>query len=78
MSSTVTFTRVADNEARIHDSDGDYVGDLFRHPDILCPGSSYFVIHLTEDPRGPLRVHERSRVREVAEERLRSHPLWSS
>ena len=78
MSSTMTFTRVADNEARIHDSDGDHVGDLFRQPDILRPGSFYFVVHLTEDPRGPVRVHERWRVREVAEERIRSHPLGSS
>ena len=75
MSSTITFTRVADNEARIHDSDGDYVGDLFRQPDILCPGSFYFVIHLTEDPRGPVRVHERSRIREEAQHRLDTHPL---
>ena len=67
MSSTVTFTRVADNEARIHDADDDHVGDLFRHPDILRSGqSTYYVIHLSEDPRGPVRVHERSRIREVA------------
>ena len=56
MSSTVTFTRVGANEARIHDADGDYVGDLFRQRDILKPASSFFVIHLSEDPRGPLRV----------------------
>ena len=77
MSSTVTFTRVADNEARIHDADGDHVGDLFRHPDILEAGSFYFVIHLDEDPRGPVRVHERSRIREVAQRRLDTHPLMS-
>ena len=78
MSSTITFTRVGPDEARIHGADGDHVGDLFRQPDILEAGSFYFVIHLDEDPRGPVRVHERSRIREVAEERLRSHPLWSS
>ena len=78
MSSTVTFIRVGANEARIHDADGDYVGDLFRQRDILEPGEHFYVIHLSEDPRGPLRVHERERVREMAEERLRSHPLWSS
>ncbi len=77
MSSTVTFTRVGNDEARIHDADGDYVGDLFRHPDILNPASSFFVIHLSEDPRGPVRVHERSRIREVTQELLASHPLWS-
>ena len=57
MGSTITFIRVGDDEARIYDAEGDYVGDLFRHPDILHPGSSYFVIHLDEDPRGPVRVH---------------------
>ena len=34
--------------------------------------------HLDEDPRGPVRVHDRSRIREVAEQRIRSHPLWPS
>ena len=76
MSSTVIFTRVADNEARIHDSDGHYVGDLFRHPDILHRGQYFYVVHLSEDPRGWVRVHSRDRIRAVAEERLRSHPLW--
>jgi len=74
MSSTVTFTRVGNDEARIY-QDGEHVGDLFRHPDILEPGECYFVIHLSEDPRGPVRVHERSRVREVTQELLASHPL---
>ena len=75
MSSTVTFTRVSNDEARIHDVDGDYVGDLFRQRDILNPASSFFVIHLSDDPRGPVRVHERSRIREVTQELLASHPL---
>ena len=75
MSSTVTFTRVGNDEARIHDADGDYVGDLFRQRDVLNPASSFFVIHLSEDPRGPVRVHERSRIREVTQELLASHPL---
>ena len=77
MSSTVTFTRVSADEARIY-ADGDYVGDLFRQPDILHQGEYFYVVHLSEDPRGPVRVHERARIRKVAEERIRSHPLWSS
>ena len=77
MSSQITFRRTSADEARIHDADGDHVGDLFRHPDILHPGSSYFVIHLDEDPRGPVRVHERSRIREVTLGLLASHPLRS-
>ena len=71
----VTFQNVADDEARIF-ADGEYVGDLFRHRDILNPGSPVYVVHLSEDPRGFVRVHERSRIREVAEQRLLSHPLF--
>ena len=75
MSSTITFTRVGEDEARIHDADGDYVGDLFRHPDILHQGEYFYVVHLSEDPRGPVRVHERSRIREVAQRLIDTHPL---
>ena len=72
--SEITFKRVALHEARIF-QDGDHVGDLYRQTDILDPSSSYFVIHLDEDSRGPVRVHERSRVRAVAQRLLDTHPL---
>ena len=75
MGSTITFTRVGDDEARIYDADGDYVGDVFRHPDILHRGQHYYVVHLSEDPRGWVRVHDHSRIREVAQHRLDTHPL---
>ena len=75
MSSTITFTRVGEDEARIHDADGDYVGDVFRQADVLNAGRHLFVIHLADDPRGWVRVHERSRIREVAQHRLDTHPL---
>ena len=71
----IDFRRVAPDEARIY-QDGDHVGDLYRQDDILVPGSSYYVIHLNEDPRGPKRVHERHRVREVAQHLADSHPMW--
>ena len=73
--SSVTFRRVASDEARIHDADGDHVGDVYAQDDILNPGARIYMVHLSEDPRGFVRVHDRSRVREVAEERLRSHPF---
>ena len=57
--SRITFSQVSADEARIYDSEGDYVGDVFRQPDILCPGEYFYVVHLSEDPRGPVRVHER-------------------
>ena len=73
--SSVTFKRVAPDESRIHDADGDHVGDVYAQDDILNPGARVYVVHLSEDPRGFVRVHDRSRIREVAEERLRSHPF---
>ena len=49
--------------------DDDWIGHLFRHPDILKPGAHYYVVHLFDDARGPIRVHDRSRVREATEDR---------
>ena len=71
----INFRQVSADEARIHDADGDYVGDVFRQPDILEAGRHLFVIHLADDPRGWVRVHDRSRIREVAQHRLDTHPL---
>ena len=73
--SRVTFKRITSEQADIYDEDGDFVGEVFRHPDILNPGKFYFLVWLDEDPRSYVRVHERSRIREVAEERLASHPF---
>ena len=75
MSSDITFRRVSENEARVY-QDSDYVGDVFRHDDILNAGEVFYVVHLSEDPRGPVRVHERHRVREVARHLLDTHPLF--
>ena len=73
--SAIAFRRIAPDESRIY-RDGVHVGDVYAHDDILNPGSRVYVVHLSEDPRGFVRVHERHRVREVAEERIFSHPLW--
>ena len=74
--SHVTFKRMTPEESRIYDHDGDHVGDVYRQDDILNPGRHYYVIILDEDWRGPVRVHERSRIRDVAAQRLRSHPFY--
>ena len=71
----VTFKRVADDEARIYDADGDHVGDVYAQDDILHPGRRVYLVHLRDDPRGFVRVHDRARIRQVAEERLRSNPF---
>ena len=77
MSTSVTFKQIGPDEARIYDTDGDYVGDLFRHRDVLDEHRHLYVIHLSEDPRGPVLVHERERIREVTQGLLGLHPLWS-
>ena len=72
----VTFKRITPEESRIF-ADGDHVGDVYRQDDVLHEGEHYYVVHLDEDWRGPVRVHRRHRIREIAEERIRSHPLWA-
>ena len=75
MTGRVAFARLTPDESRIY-ADGDHVGDVYRHDDILAPGSVYYVVHLHEDPRGPRRVHDRGRIRDVAQSLLDSHPLF--
>ena len=73
--SPVTFKRVTPRESRIY-ADGDHVGGVYRLDDILAPGRVYYVVHLFEDPQGPRRVHERSRIRDVAQQLVDSHPFF--
>ena len=54
--SRITFKRVASEQSDIYDDDGDCVGEVYRQPDVLNPGSHYYVVHLVEDYRGPVRV----------------------
>ena len=71
----IAFRRIDEHEALIV-ADGETVGGLYRRTDILGGGTVH-VVHLDEDWRGPVRVHERHRIREIAEERIRTHPLWT-
>ena len=71
----IAFKRIAPDESRIL-ADGDHVGDVYALDDPLCAGARYFVVHLSEDPRGPCRIDDRDRIREVTENRVASHPLW--
>ncbi len=73
--SRVTFKRIAADQANIHDEDGDCVGEVFRYPDILRPGHLVYAIHYFEDPRGPVHVSDRSRIRDQAQRRYDTHPL---
>ena len=73
--SDVTFRRVSPDASRIYDAEGEYVGDVHAHDDILRPGRRVYLIHLWDDPRGWTKVRDRARIREVASERLLTHPL---
>ena len=70
----ITFRLVSTDEADVL-ADGEYVGGLYRQDDILHPGTVFYVLHLSEDPRGPVRVHERHRVRATARQLLETHPM---
>ncbi len=73
--SRITFKRITPRHSRIYDA-ADCVGNVYRHRDILNPGRHYYVVHLDEDYRGPVRVHDRSRIRETAQRLVDTHPLW--
>jgi len=72
--SHVTFKRISSDESRIYDADGDYVGDVYAHDDILNPDQRVYLVLLEDDPRGWAAVRDRARIREITEQRLLSHP----
>ena len=73
--SHITFRRVTPELSRIYDGDG-CVGEVCRQPEILNCGRHCYVITMNEDPRGPLRVFDRSRIRDEARVRLLTHPFY--
>ena len=72
--SHVTFKRISEEESRIYDAEGDYVGDVYAHDDVLSPGQRVYLVLLEDDPRGWATVRDRARIRETAEQRLLTHP----
>ena len=72
----LTFRRITPEESRIY-QDGAIVGEVYRQEDILNADRHYYVIHLSEDHRGPVKVHERHRIRAKAQRLVDTHPLWS-
>ena len=71
----LTFRDIGDQEAIIY-HDGEAVGDLCRQQDPIT-GAPYYLVCLTEDRRGQVRVDDRARIRQTVIDRLRSHPLMS-
>ena len=70
----LTFRRITPEESRIYRG-GAIVGEVHRQEDILNAGRHYYVIHLSEDHRGPVKVHERDRIRAEAQRLVDTHPL---
>ena len=71
---TIRFKRTLPDHAHMYHGE-ELVGELTRQADCLNPGAFYFVIHLYDDLRGPFRVHDRNRLREVAKHRVRTCEL---
>ena len=71
---SIRFKRTLPDHAHMYHGE-ELVGELTRQPDLLNSGSWFYVIHLFDDMRGPVRVHDRKRIREVAEQRIRTCEL---
>ena len=70
----LAFELADDDEVRIY-RDGQHIGDIFKHEDILNAGRFHYLIWLVEDWRGWKRVTERGRLRETVERWVETHPL---
>ena len=71
----LTFRRITPEESRIY-QDGAVVGEVYRQEDVLNADSHFYVIHLSEDHRGPVKVRDRARIRAEAQRLVDTHPLW--
>ena len=71
---TKRFKQTIPDDAHIY-HDQELVGELTRRPDLLKDGSWFYGVHLFNDRRGFVRAHDRKRVREVAEQRIRTCEL---
>ena len=71
---TIHFKRTLPDHAHMY-HDQELVGELTKQPDLLNAGSFFYVVHLFNDRRGPIRIHNRNRILEVAEQRIRTCEL---
>ncbi|MDE0616094.1 MAG: hypothetical protein OXH87_00735 [Rhodospirillaceae bacterium] len=71
---TISFSRTASDESRILSADGAHLGDVYAYDDTLSPGRRVYEVHLVEDWRGPVRLHERAKVRETAQRMVDTLP----
>ena len=73
--SRIEFKRRTSEESAIYDN-GDLVGEVYRMESALEDEQPFYVVHLSEDPRGPRRIYVRDEIRETAQWMVDSHPLW--
>ena len=71
----LTFALTAPDEVRVYRS-GEYIGDIFKDEDVLCPGRFHYLIWLAEDWRGWKRVTDRSQLQAETERWVDSHPFY--
>ena len=55
---------------------GNMVGEIYRHEDLLIPGTHLFLIHLVEDHRGFVRVHDINVLHQTTRRLIDTHQLW--
>ena len=70
----IEFKRRTPEESAIYD-DGDLVGEVYRQESAIEDEPHYYVVHLSEDPRGPKRIYARDMIRDTAQWMVDSHPL---
>lgn len=77
LSARITYgpVRGEDNDEVDIFLDGDLIGDIYKHKDLLNPGTHYYFITLNHDIRGPQRVYDRSKLPAAVAERILTHPL---
>ncbi|MDE0172450.1 MAG: hypothetical protein OYH76_16090 [Defluviicoccus sp.] len=73
--SRIEFRRRTPEESAIYEDD-ELVGEVYRQESALEEEPHYYVVHLSEDPRGPKRIFERGAIRDTAQWMVDSHPLW--
>ena len=71
----IEIREITPTEERIYD-DGDLIGEIFRDQSAFEEQAPFYVVHLTEDPRGPKRIYSREHLTETVQWMVDSHPLW--
>ena len=74
--SSITFRRITRNESHIFLGE-DRVGDVTKQMDVMNPSGYIWVIHLSEDHRGPKILTDPHQIRSETQLLVDTHPLWA-